>query len=76
MPSDKDAVLPPVRLPRTLLDAARAQAVKRDETISQVVRRALRAYVASGPRQTDLEDAIAASKHQAPAPRASKRTTV
>lgn len=46
MPHDQDAVLPPVRLPRALLVAAKAEAARRDETLSQVVRRALRAYVA------------------------------
>lgn len=69
MDTDNDGVLPPVRLPRALLDQARAEARRRDETLSQVVRRALRAYVGSTPRQMDLEDAIAAAKQ----PRA-KRT--
>jgi hypothetical protein len=51
-------------MPKALaLEAARI-AADRDETVSQVVRRALREYVASAPRsaggrQTDLEDAIA-----------------
>ena len=61
MPDENDATLPPTRLPRVLLDAAKAQARRRDETLSQVVRRALRTYVASAPSQADLEDAIAAS---------------
>jgi hypothetical protein len=61
MPDENDATLPPTRLPRALLDAAKAQARRRDETLSQVVRRALRAYVASAPAQADLEDAIAAA---------------
>ncbi len=61
MPDENDATLPPTRLPRALLDAAKAQARRRDETLSQVVRRALRAYVASAPPQADLEDAIAAA---------------
>lgn len=61
MPDENDATLPPTRLPRALLDAAKAQARRRDETLSQVVRRALRAYVASTPPQGDLEDAIAAT---------------
>lgn len=42
------AVLPPVRLDRDLLDRAREVAAARDETLSQVVRRALRDYVAGG----------------------------
>jgi hypothetical protein len=35
-------------------------AAARDETLSQVVRRALRAYIVSGPhgRQLDIEDAV------------------
>jgi predicted transcriptional regulator len=45
-----------VRLPADLLKHARQVAESHDETLSQVVRRALRAYVASGPRQLDLED--------------------
>ena len=61
MADENDATLPPTRLPRALLDAARGQARRRDETLSQVVRRALRAYVTSGPVQGDLEDAIAAA---------------
>jgi predicted transcriptional regulator len=43
-----------VRLPADLLRHARSVAESRDETLSQVVRRTLRAYVASGPRQLDL----------------------
>lgn len=46
-----------VRLPADLHRHAKSVAAGRDETISQVVRRALRAYVASGPLQLDLEDA-------------------
>lgn len=64
MPDENDACLPPVRLPRSLLDAARAQAKRRDETISQVVRRALRTYAALAPVQTDLEDAIRGTKRK------------
>ena len=58
-----DAVLPPVRLPASLLRHAKAVAAARDETLAQVVRRALRAYVA-GPhgRQLDLEDAVASAR--------------
>ena len=57
-----DATLPPVRLPKSLLDLARAEARRRDETLSQVIRRGLRAYVVSAPKQGDLEDAIAATR--------------
>ena len=62
MDSDLEGVLPPVRLPRALLDQAKSEARRRDETLSQVVRRALRAYVGSAPRQMDLEDAISTAK--------------
>ncbi len=51
MPDENDATLPPTRLPRALLDAAKAQVRRRDETLSQVVRRALRAYVAQSPHR-------------------------
>jgi hypothetical protein len=37
-------------------------AASRDETVSQVVRRALKAYVGQAPRQMDLEDAVRFSK--------------
>lgn len=57
-----DATLPPVRLPKSLLDLAKAEARRRDETLSQVIRRGLRAYVGSAPKQHDLEDAIAATR--------------
>lgn len=46
-----------VRLPADLHRHAKSVASSRDETVSQVVRRALRAYVSSGPAQTDIEDA-------------------
>ena len=59
---ENDATLPPVRLPRRLLEMARARARRNDETLSQVIRRALRNYVAGAPKQTDLEDAIAATQ--------------
>ncbi len=61
MSDENDAALTPVRLPRALLQAAKAEATRRDETLSQVVRRSLRAYVASSPRQGDIETAIAAA---------------
>lgn len=57
-----------VRLPADLHRHAKAVAAGKDETLSQVVRRALRAYVAAGPAQTDLEQAIASSR-----PRRGKR---
>jgi hypothetical protein len=57
-----DAVLPPVRVDSALLRAVRAVAASRDETVAQVVRRSLRAYVASAPVQLDLESAIAAER--------------
>lgn len=62
MTNENDATLPPIRLPLALLTAVRAQANRRDETLSQVVRRALRAYAASAPIQTDIEDAIRQTK--------------
>jgi len=48
-------VLPPIRIPRALLAAVKAKARRRDEFISQVVRRALTAYVEDAP-QADLFD--------------------
>jgi hypothetical protein len=57
--TENDAVLPPVRVPADLLRHARAVAAARDETLSQVVRRALRAYVAAGAPQLALEAAVA-----------------
>jgi hypothetical protein len=59
-----DAVLPPVQLPASLLRHAKAVAAARDETLAQVVRRALRAYVAAGPqgRQLDLEEAVTSAR--------------
>ncbi len=50
------------RLPAELLRHAQSVAASRDETLSQVVRRALRAYVKAGPAQLDLEDAIGATR--------------
>jgi hypothetical protein len=50
------------RVPVSLARDAMRVAAKRDETLSQVIRRALRACVASAPAQTDLEDAIAAGR--------------
>jgi predicted transcriptional regulator len=51
-----------IRLPAELLRHAQSMAASRDETLSQVVRRALRAYVKAGPAQLDLEDAIGATR--------------
>jgi hypothetical protein len=42
-----------IRLPAELLRHAQSMAASRDETLSQVVRRALRAYVKAGPAQLD-----------------------
>ncbi|MBB4200741.1 hypothetical protein GGD83_004570 [Rhodoblastus sphagnicola] len=55
------ANLPPIRISRTLLTAVKLKARRRDETVSQVVRRALTAYVADAP-QADLFDHAAATK--------------
>jgi hypothetical protein len=51
-----------VRMDAQLLALVRSVARGRDETVSQVVRRLLRVYVASAPVQFELEAAIAASK--------------
>lgn len=69
---ENNAVLPPVRLPAALLAKAKATASRRDETLSQVIRRAIRAYVGSTPAvaQTDLEDAIADTRRPSTAARA------
>lgn len=53
-----------VRVPNALLKMARSVAASRDETLSQVVRRALKAYVDRAPRQLDLVDAVDASKRR------------
>jgi predicted transcriptional regulator len=47
-----------VRVDRELLKLVRSVAHARDETISQVVRRAFRQYVAHAPAQTDLVEAV------------------
>jgi hypothetical protein len=56
-----------VRLPASLLRHAKVVAAARDETLSQVVRRALRTYVGGGEpaKQLDIEDAMAAERRQA-----------
>jgi metal-responsive CopG/Arc/MetJ family transcriptional regulator len=65
-----------VRLPADLLRHAKAVARGRDETMSQVIRRLLRSYVQSGPKQLDLEEVVAVSR-RSPAKRteASKPNT-
>jgi len=45
-----------VRVPSDLADQARQVARSRDETISQVIRRALKAYVGRAPQQLSLDD--------------------
>jgi hypothetical protein len=60
---DEDSLTMQVRVPAPLLREAHRIAAQRDETVSQVVRRALRSYVGTAPRQMDLEDAIAATRH-------------
>ena len=44
------------RVPGDLLKMARSVAKSRDENLSQVIRRALRQYVDSGPAQLNLID--------------------
>ena len=58
-----------VRLPADLLKLAQSVARARDETLSQIVRRALSAYADSAPRQMDLIEAVRA----APARKKTKR---
>ncbi len=60
-----DEVVLTVRVPADLARNARAVAAQRDETLSQVVRRALRAYAGLGPPQLDLEDAIRGQRQSA-----------
>lgn len=45
-----------VRVPAALARHARATASHKDETLSQVVRRALRDYVGRSPEQLDFDD--------------------
>ncbi len=61
---DEEPVLS-VRVPADLMRNARAVAAQRDETLSQVVRRALRAYAGAGPPQLDIEDAIRGQRQSA-----------
>ncbi len=50
---ENDTTLAPIRLPKSLLNAARRKAARNDEKLSQVVRKALRAYV-GGTEQLDM----------------------
>jgi predicted transcriptional regulator len=45
-----------IRVPADLADQAKQVARSRDETMSQVVRRALKNYVGRSPRQLSLDD--------------------
>lgn len=45
-----------VRVPSDLADQARQVARSRDETVSQVIRRALKNYVGRSPQQLSLDD--------------------
>ena len=58
--NENDALLA-VRLPKLILAAAKRRAAARDESLSQVVRRALRDYIAAA-EQADLFDKPRASK--------------
>ena len=51
-----------VRIPGDLVKLAKLVSKSRDETISQVIRRALKAYVDSSPAQFDLVEAVRAVK--------------
>lgn len=77
MPEDNDALFPPVRVPKALLELVRITAARKDETLSQVLRRALRDYVRrpvpSSSGQTDIEDAIAATREPAAKPQRGPR---
>lgn len=42
---EREATMPGVRMSAALLDAVRREAQRRDETVAQVVRRAMRDYV-------------------------------
>jgi predicted transcriptional regulator len=48
----------------SLVRLAKSLAAARDETLSQVPRRALRTYVNSGPTQTNLLDAADAAEQE------------
>ena len=58
---ENDAVLPPVRLPASLLRHAKALATARGETLAQVVRRALHTHVAGAGQPIALEGALGKS---------------
>lgn len=68
---DKDETMLRARVPVVLMREAARVAAERDEFVSQVVRRALREYVANAPRQGDLEAAIAATRR----PRSGRRSS-
>lgn len=51
-----------VRIPADLAKLAKSVANSRDETISQVVRKALKSYAHSAPAQYDLIDAVSYSR--------------
>ena len=55
-----------VRLPAALVNNVRALAKVNDESLSRIVRRAFRQYLASGKQQLDLEDAIRAAPRKPP----------
>jgi hypothetical protein len=59
-----DFMMLTARVPTDLLKSAQSVARSRDETLSQVIRRALRSYVESSPVQSDLIDAIRVAKGQ------------
>lgn len=55
MPDQQEVVIT-VRVPADLARHAKVVADQNDETLSQVLRRALRTYVGRLPDQLDLED--------------------
>ncbi len=54
--AEPEEVVVTVRVPVPLARHARATAARNDETLSQVIRRALREYVGRSPEQLDLDD--------------------
>ncbi len=69
-----DEKLLTVRVPENLMKLVQSVARARDETLSQVVRRALVAYADSAPRQSDLVTAARASAAQPAKPSKAKRS--
>jgi predicted transcriptional regulator len=59
-----DFMMLTARVPADLFKNAQSVARSRDETLSQVVRRALRIYVESSPVQSDLVDAVRVARAQ------------